>query len=809
MPNLINTQTGKQESLKFYDIDNAIRSGNYKYPDSATINVKDPNGTDIYQAKGSQLQDLLNNGYRTENPLETAKREYLEDNSGLKGTAKVAIGQFANQLAFGVPEMIYDKVADPWDVDKINCLKEQHNIANIAGGVTGFVGSIAVGGPLFKMSSAAGELAERSLAAGLKSYGVERGSASMAKSFLAKLAPAVANAGAQGIVLSAPQALTEATWDPEAAAESLMAGGATGLIFGSAVGVGGELINGIKNNLNPFKGKSVLTAIDDVTDSLTAKSFGVGKAEIMKQARHSAPGEAFEDVKEMARIGKGATFIDPDTNEVKNVYNASDNAIKRLANVTDWHSQVGKKIGEVRDLSENLGYNTFYPRAIKQELIDHYGESEVTKQSWLDAPVGQAYKKIANYLDDAGLSAVPVSEAPNIKDFISQFAGVQGLKGIGDLALGITAGQENVALKNVLEKAVRDGKLDQNSKIYNDFLKAKSEYGASDYLLRSMTKKVAAIEGNKYVGLTDTITGGATSVAAAILSGGAAIPSIVAGAGSIALKHLAERYGPAFAATFGREAAITTNGAMKTIADKLSSIPEYLSSKGASATSASLSALARLSPNSAGQTKEAQVKAIVDRLNQVASNPITNNHVNDMAGYMANSGMPNTSAAFQAKIAQAINYLQSQAPRPISPANPLTPHKWSPSPAEISSFERKVQVVHDPLSVLDDFKNNTLTKDHVDAIKTVYPKLYTSMVNKIVDHAMSGNAKALSYSKRIKLGMLLGTPIDSSVQMTPFLQANWQKPQSFENMNNPDNVGGKNINFSRAQSTMSEMQRLV
>ena len=115
----------KKESLKFYDIDNAIRSGNYKYPDSATINVKDPNGTDIYQAKGSQLQDLLNNGYRTENPLETAKREYLEDNSGLKGTAKVAIGQFANQLAFGVPEMIYDKVADPWDVDKINCLKEQ------------------------------------------------------------------------------------------------------------------------------------------------------------------------------------------------------------------------------------------------------------------------------------------------------------------------------------------------------------------------------------------------------------------------------------------------------------------------------------------------------------------------------------------------------------------------------------------------------------------------------------------------------------------------------------------------------------
>ena len=78
MPNLINTQTGKQESLKFYDIDNAIRSGNYKYPDSATINVKDPNGTDIYQAKGSQLQDLLNNGYRTENPPIDSRRACLD-----------------------------------------------------------------------------------------------------------------------------------------------------------------------------------------------------------------------------------------------------------------------------------------------------------------------------------------------------------------------------------------------------------------------------------------------------------------------------------------------------------------------------------------------------------------------------------------------------------------------------------------------------------------------------------------------------------------------------------------------------------
>ena len=174
-----------------------------------------------------------------------------------------------------------------------------------------------------------------------------------------------------------------------------------------------------------------------------------------------------------------------------------------------------------------------------------------------------------------------------------------------------------------------------------------------------------------------------------------------------------------------------------------------------------------------------------------------------MAGYMANSGMPNTSAAFQAKIAQAINYLQSQAPRPISPANPLTPHNWKPSPAEISGFERKVQAVHDPLSILDDFKHNTLTKDKVDAVKTVYPKLYTAITNKVVDYVAGGNAKALDYGKRLKLGMLLGIPLDNSVQISQQLQMNWLKASSYQNMN------AKDVTFSRAKNTMSEMQRLV
>ena len=822
MPQLTNTYTGKPEKVRFTDLDSVIKAGTHKYGDNDLVKVKSPNGPDVFEVKGKNLQSVLNDGYSIETPLETAQREYLEDNSGIKGATKVAIGQAVNQLALGIPEIIYDHVADPWEVKKVEALKDQHQIANIAGGITGFAGSLALGGPLFKGAATAGELAERGLASKLAEYGVERGSKSIAKALTAKLVPAVAKLGTEGIVIAAPQALTEASLgDYEAAGESIAAGGLVGGIFGAVSGIGGDIIKTARK-LVPYK------SAEDFADVMAAKTLGFTKGQIKKQAKWAAKGEAYEDVKEIANITRNATFENPETGIVQKVWGKLETPEDLAGNIAVWNKQSGEKLGELRDFAEKSGYKTIYPRGIKEDIENALSKNyNLNSKAFLNSPAGQAYQTIALTLDEAGLSGISLREAAALKGNIKQFAknADSTIKGIGKLAYGKLANAENEGMAKVLSNSIRDGKLSEASPIYDDFLKAKNNYWASESALRAIDDRVSSIRGNKMFGLTDNIFMGSVATVSALLSGGiSAVPTLMSVAGGLALKKVAEKYGPSVGVTLGKDAIAKTNDAIGLISNKLNKIPEYLGGKMDKATKVytnvglpekwvkgkatkatmSLGAMARMLPEEhQGKSKEEQLKIISDRLSQVTTNPVANSHVNDIATYMTNAGMPNVSNAFLEKVNAAASYLQGQLPKPLTPVNPLTPHNWKPSPAEISGFERKVQAVHDPLSILDDFKHNTLTKDKVDAVKTVYPKLYTAITNKVVDYVAGGNAKALDYGKRLKLGMLLGIPLDNSVQISQQLQMNWLKASSYQNMN------AKDVTFSRAKNTMSEMQRLV
>lgn len=74
----------------------------------------------------------------------------------------------------------------------------------------------------------------------------------------------------------------------------------------------------------------------------------------------------------------------------------------------------------------------------------------------------------------------------------------------------------------------------------------------------------------------------------------------------------------------------------------------------------------------------------------------------------------------------AVNYLQQQIPQGVFNANSFTPKtsQLSPSRAEIAKFATVWQAVDKPISVLRDLNNGTITRDQVDAIHAVYPRLY-------------------------------------------------------------------------------------
>lgn len=91
------------------------------------------------------------------------------------------------------------------------------------------------------------------------------------------------------------------------------------------------------------------------------------------------------------------------------------------------------------------------------------------------------------------------------------------------------------------------------------------------------------------------------------------------------------------------------------------------------------------------------------------------------------------------------------------------------SDAEAAKFMRYAHAVDDPLIVLREAKKGTLTREHVEAVKEVYPDLYQEMRVSVMKTMLDTNKEA-SYSKRIQFGILLDIPTDRTLA-PDFMQA--------------------------------------
>lgn len=309
-----------QNDSQMTEIENKILNGEYSFKQNQDVNVIDPSGKPgkVY---GSEIREALASGYRLETPKETAIRGYLDENDNLAGSAKVALKQFGNQLAMGIPEVVEEHVKDPFEVEKDRALKDQHEVANILGGVAGFGSSIMLGGPVFKGAALAGEAAERIIAKQLADAGIKQGSKSLAKDLIAKSAGAAAKMGVEGVVLEAPKAVTEASLgDTRAAAESVIIAGGLGLGLGVLSGPAGMAFKKLHKIANEKlaleKGaeaaEGVAQKMDSIPDALAghdgslvdaAVKTGVDKGVIEKiQAEQGILKENVNKIKESADI---------------------------------------------------------------------------------------------------------------------------------------------------------------------------------------------------------------------------------------------------------------------------------------------------------------------------------------------------------------------------------------------------------------------------------------------------------------------------------------------------------------------------
>lgn len=128
--------------------------------------------------------------------------------------------------------------------------------------------------------------------------------------------------------------------------------------------------------------------------------------------------------------------------------------------------------------------------------------------------------------------------------------------------------------------------------------------------------------------------------------------------------------------------------------------------------------------------------------------------------------VPEAGAHLAATTARAVGHLQQHLP----PGAIQAPMLGAPAPRpsqvvsteEMRSWLLRAEAIDDPIRVLDAASAGVLVAEHVEALRDVYPALYQSFTETIVDE-VSRSDEPLAYQGRVTLSLLLRLPTDASL----------------------------------------------
>lgn len=127
---------------------------------------------------------------------------------------------------------------------------------------------------------------------------------------------------------------------------------------------------------------------------------------------------------------------------------------------------------------------------------------------------------------------------------------------------------------------------------------------------------------------------------------------------------------------------------------------------------------------------------------------------------------PHVQQALQTTAVRAASYLRERMPPQQRHAEArLIPgdRDRPPSRTQIREFMRVVRAVEDPLSLMDDLEARRINRASVDAVRAVYPELYSQIVGEVLSELREMETEP-PYRDRLQLGTLLGAPTDPSLR---------------------------------------------
>lgn len=159
------------------------------------------------------------------------------------------------------------------------------------------------------------------------------------------------------------------------------------------------------------------------------------------------------------------------------------------------------------------------------------------------------------------------------------------------------------------------------------------------------------------------------------------------------------------------------------------------------------------------KTAQDAAKARIEELSRAAADP---EGVRAAVREKVGAADPDLANAIADATLVKLQYLQKHAPK-APPPSMFGPRTWKLSTGEIERFARRVRAAEDPLTVLRDVERGTVTAEAAEALREVYPELFTEVQTRLLGRAAELEAK-LPYQRVMSLSLLFDAPLDDSLR---------------------------------------------
>lgn len=790
MAELFDPITGKRVNIEDEAKEAAFLSGKYAVDSSKPVYLNSPDG-EAFKVEPQMLQQALASGWKFESPLNQAKREYRTEvrESPIASAVQTAAINFGDELLLGVPDFALDLQKEEYDPKskqltlkaKRQILREENPTANLIGGATGFTLSLPYGGLLLGAVTKTGQVAERGILQVAKVAGKEA-----AENIATRAIAKAGNYAAQGAVASTPYVATAlALGEPEAAAEVLIAGAGMGIAAGAA----GELISPIAGALKTARlpdSEKATQYLESMAKRQGLKAVGALTSEFKKAIEierkiagkpkmgreealdlfydyiHKDLGVPKNKMKQFAggdlveRHNEFRAKVQQERDEILNKIDQSnpegiidyDEQLSLLEQLRQKYStNVGASTGELADIEGAINAMTdAYTQKLrgsgakfgapgeimtKEQLLDYAVNNPVPKLTLLE--MERAKREAAKELFKTGK---PVSNAAS-----------EAYSTLNDLI----ENSANFVMKNKQLDGELGSKFRQNGKNYQRVI----EY---DKVVENIANRN---ESNRLVSPFDLLTGAATD-------------SATLGAGSFLYRQYGARAGEA--ALFGAAKVIDKVGDRVTNSINRAIGAEKEPLKRA-AKLGSINVFGKLfDGDDSDRDKRQKLQLVGAELARLQQSPeLLNQAVSAFTQDLADlKDGDQVATHYATKVADGIAYLANSIPKPAVPNTPFSNRPFVPTDRELSQFERRIQAVLDPVSVLDEIADGTATKEQMEAMRVVYPQFHKVISDKIIERVSSTRQPIPEVAKR-KLLMLI-EPQGSQLinpQRTAQLQSNF------------------------------------